>query len=169
MFRHMSLLLAVLVVAACANLKAPETNRTGTSDLEVLPPPPREPPPEGYTPRLRPPETPPETRRQSLPGYPESAVAFEVKCTARLLYHIQTDGSATLVRLEWEVPPPPEHLTRFEEKIQEAVASWEFIPAKKWVPTKMHDGSTTTVPHPIPKAERAVVRFRVEDGAGVVE
>ena len=141
----------------------------GTSDLEVLPPSPREPLPEGYKPKLRPPESPPETLDQPLPEYPESALPDEVGCVARLLYHILKDGSATLVRLEWDEPPPPEHQGSFEDSIREAMLGWRFIPAKKWVPTKMEDGSTTTVPQAIPKAERAIVRFRMEDGRGVVE
>ena len=169
MLRHSWLVLVVMSMAACAGIKAPRGHPTGTSNLEILPPPPRQPLPEGYKPKHRPHEIPPEVQDQALAGYPESAVADEVACTARLLYHILRDGSVTLVRLEWDEPPPPEHQASFEEKIREAILSWRFIPAKKWVPTRFEDGSITPVPQPIPIAERAIVRFRVEEGQGVVE
>lgn len=158
-----------MLMAACAGGKGPHGHPTGISDLEILPPPPRQPLPEGYEPKLRPVESPPEVRDQALASYPESAVADEVACTARLLYHILEDGTVRLVRLEWDEPPPTEHRASFEEKIREAILGWRFIPAKKWIPTSLDDGSRTTVPQPIPKAERAIVRFRVEDGQGIVE
>jgi hypothetical protein len=103
-----------------------------------------------------------------LPSYPEVALADEVKCAARLLYHIQIDGSVTLVRLEWDEPPSSEYQLAFEEAIRDAIATWRYIPAKKWVPTKM-EGAIRTVPHAIPKAERAIVGFHVEEGHGIVE
>ncbi len=143
--------------------------RFGTADLEILPPPPSQPPPEGYEPKVRPPESAPVVRRQGLPRYPESALQSEVTCTARLLYHIQTDGSATLVLLEWDVPPPDEHLKAFEKAIKEAVGGWEFTPARRYVSTKMPDTSIRLVPKTIPKAGRALIRFRVEKGRAVVE
>jgi len=153
---------------ACAGARAPHVDPTGTSDLEI-PPPPREPLPEGYEPRLRPPESAPEVLDRASPRYPDAALADEVACAARLLYHILTDGSVALVRLEWEEPPPLEVQAAFEESIQEAIAGWRYNPGRKWIPTKLEDGSTTTVPQSIPKAERALVTFRVEGGQGIVE
>ena len=167
-FRHTSFVLLLLASAACAGSKPPH-GPTGASDLQVLPPPPRQPLPEGYKPRLGPPEIPPEVQEQALPGYPESALPDEVACVARLLYHILRDGSVKLVRLEWDEPPPAGHRGSFEESIRKAILGWRFIPAIKWVPTRMEDGSTKTVPQAIPKAERAIVRFSVEEGRGVVE
>ena len=169
MFRYLSLLVLVMASTACAGTKTPGVQPMGTSDLEILPPPPRQPLPVGYKPKFRPPETPPEVRERVLPTYPESAIATEIDCTARLLYHILRDGSVTLVRLEWDVPPPRQHRAEFEETIREAILEWRFIPGKKWVPTKLEDGSTRTIPQAIPKAERAIVRFHVVEGQGVVE
>lgn len=112
---------------------------------------------------------PPEVLKRDLPVYPQSALAEEVSCAARLLYHIQKDGRVTLVRLEWDDPPPVEHQQRFEESIQAAMAEWRFVPAVKIVSTELADGSLDLTRQPIPKAERAIVRFRVQDGRGVVE
>ena len=108
-------------------------------------------------------------RERTTPAYPESVVTEGVSCAATLLYHIQKDGSVSLVRLGWDDPPPPEYEDRFEGEIRTAMLEWRFIPAKKWVPTELEDGSIDLVPHPIPKAERAIVRFRVEQGRGIVE
>jgi hypothetical protein len=161
------LLLALLI--ACAGGKKPAVQPTGTSDLEVLPPPPYEPPPEGARLKRGPLVLPYEVEDRSSPGYPEAALADEIACSARLLYHILRDGSAKLVRLEWEAPPPPEYETAFEEEILQAMASWRYTPARKMVPVKHEDGSTELVLEPVPKAERAIVRFRVEQGRGIVE
>ena len=77
-----------------------------------------------YKPKLRPPESTPEVQHRTLPSYPEVALADEVVCAARLLYHILKDGSVTLVRLEWDEPPPSEYQAVFEESIQNAIVGY---------------------------------------------
>lgn len=104
-----------------------------------------------------------------MPSYPEAALPSEVACSAKLLYHIQTDGSAWLVRLEWAVPPPQDHRDSFEEALSEAVAEWRFTPARELAPKKMPDGSIEPEPRPIPTAVNAIIRFRMEEGKPVVE
>jgi len=164
-----ALILIVVGLTACAGAKAPPVQPMGSSELEILPPPPYEPLPEGVRPTLRPPETPPKVQDRMPPSYPDSALSEEIACAAKLLYHIQKDGSVTLVRLEWDEPPPSRFEESFEEEIRTAMLAWRFIPAKKLVPTTLEDGSIDLVPHPIPKAERAIVRFRVQEGRGIVE
>ena len=169
MCRLIIVIALVMSLVACAGGRASQGTPVGTSDLEVLPPPPRQPTPEGYTPKLRPPETAPEVQERNLPLYPEAALDDQIACVVRLLYHIQPDGSVNLVRLEWDDHPPPDHEAAFEASIRDAISHWRYTPGKKWVPTKMEDGSTTTVPQAIPKSERAIVRFRVKNGQGIVE
>jgi hypothetical protein len=163
--RYLCPVLIVVMLTACAATKTP----VGTADFEVLPPPPYEPAPDAPRPKPRPPETPPETMEQPPPTYPDSALADGIACSAKLLYHILEDGSASLVRLEWETPPPPEHESAFVEQIRTAMLDWEFIPATKWVRKEREDGTIRLSPQAIPKAERAIVRFRVEGGHGIVE
>jgi hypothetical protein len=55
------------------------------------------------------------------------------------------------------------------EQIRTAMLDWEFIPAIKWVRKEREDGTIRLSPQRIPKAERAIVRFRVEGGRGIVE
>jgi hypothetical protein len=111
----------------------------------------------------------PETLSQGLPVYPDSAIADGVACTARFLYHIETDGSATVVRLEWDLAPPPHHVETFESAIRDAVATWRFVPAFQLVYKETSDGKKGFEKPLIPKAGRALIRFRVEDGRGIVE
>ena len=94
---------------------------------------------------------------------------MQVACSARVLYHIETSGSATLVRLEWDAPPPEQHREAFELAIQEAMAEWEFQPAMRVRGKKLPDGSTVPETRLVPKASYAVIRFRVVEGRGVVE
>ena len=159
----------VVMLAACAGGKAPPVMATGTTNLEVLPPPPYEPLPEGIRPTPGPRVTPFQVQTRTLPSYPDVAVAEGIVCSAKLLYHILRNGSVTLVRLERDASPPPEYEAVFEEEIRKAMLAWRFIPAKKWVRTEREDGSIDLVPQPIPKAERAIVRFHVEQGRGIVE
>jgi len=170
----LALLGGALIASAllsCARSRTPETQPapSGTSDLEILPPPPQEPAPEGSRPQRGRIVIPPVPKKLAPPRYPDAAVSDGIACVAQLLYHIETDGTAKLVRLEWEDPPPPEHLTEFEETIRAAVSEWAYIPAIRLVPTKMPDGSTVTERRPVPKARHAVVRFRVVNGEGVAE
>ncbi len=120
--------------------------------------------------RERPPaQTAPKTLTQPLPAYPESALADEVSCSARILYHIETDGLATLVRLGWDVPPPDAHAAAFESSIHDAVAAWRFDPATRLNPGRRPDGVVTYSRQVIPKAVNVLIRFRVEGGRAVVE
>lgn len=162
----MSSVLIVLLLTTCACARKPPE---GSTEIEILPPPPYEPLPEGVRPRFGPMVFPPEVLKRDPPVYPESVVAEEVSCTARLLYHIQQDGLVTLVRLEWDDPPPADHQELFEESIRTAILEWRFLPAVKIVATELDDGSLDLERQPVPKAERAIVRFRVEGGRGIVE
>jgi hypothetical protein len=137
--------------------------------MEVLPPPPQKPVPEGH--RTQPGRIviPPIPKRLGPPRYPDAALGDEIACVAELLYHVEIDGTARLVRLEWQEPPPDEHLPEFEDTIRIAVADWEYTPALRLVPQKLPDGSTRIDHQPVPKARHAVVRFRVVNGKGVVE
>lgn len=159
-----------IVALACAARVEPQQDasapRVGTSDLENVPPPETEPEPEA---KRRPFEIPAEIISQELPVYPQEAVSMEVACVARILYHIETTGSATLIRLEWEAPPPDQHREAFETSIEEALSRWEFKPAMKIRGKKLPDGSTVADQRLIPKASYAIIRFRVEDGRGIVE
>lgn len=167
--RYRWLVLVLAASAACGGMKAPPGQPTGSAELEVVPPPPWQPPTRRDEFTYSAPESPPVVQEQGFPTYPESALADEVACVARLLYHILKDGSVTLVRLEWDEPPPPEHLAAFEAQIREAMLGWRFIPSRKWVRTTLENGSIRAIPQAIPKAERAIVRFRVGRGRGVVE
>lgn len=112
---------------------------------------------------------PPQILAQDLPRYPGSALEEGVACTARILYHVEVSGRATLIRLEWDVPPPPVHLGAFEKAITDAVAGWAFNAAFRIIPETRDDGSIEPRHQPIPQAQHALVRFRVEDGQAVVE
>ncbi len=90
-------------------------------------------------------------------------------CTARILYHVEVSGQATLIRLEWDVAPPPGHLEAFEDSITDAVDGWEFTAAFRIIREARDDGSIEPRIQPIPQAQHALVRFRVEDGKAVVE
>lgn len=163
--------LAALDLSACASRKAPvievDQPRVGIADLETIPPSAPEPLPKGQKPP--PMVLPPEPLSQSPPQYPKSAIEEEISGRAKLLYHVERDGSATLVRLEWLSAVPENHLEAFESAIETAVAGWTFTPARRIVPVTQPDGSIEPEMQPVAQAFRVIVRFRVEDGAGVVE
>jgi len=166
------LLAAALLLEGCRRKPVqatPPPPERGTSELEILPAEqvPRATDPERK--KVLAPESAPGTVRQDLPGYPETALGDAVECTATVLYHIETDGSARLVRLEWELEPPAEHVAAFEDAIRTAVGSWLFEPAKRYRFKEVADGSFRYDEQVIPKAARAIVRFRVVAGRGVVE
>jgi hypothetical protein len=163
-----SLAAILLFGCACRHRRDLSEPRVGATELELLPAI-EHPVSEGYEPARSRISTPPVTLRQELPSYPEAAIADEIRCEARLLYHIETDGTARLVRLEWDLPPPDERRDAFESAIRNAVAGWEFVPSQRWTPVETEDGSTRRRPKPIPKAGRALVRFRVVDGTPIVE
>ena len=158
--------LLLIVPIACAHRGNAEL-RTGAAEIELLPPPVRI-APQGHEPPFRP-ELGPIELRQDLPAYPLSALGDAVACTARLLYHIETDGSASLVRLEWDEPPPPEHTDAFVSAIDAAMARWEFEPGRRWIKRTQPDGTSKREMQLIPKSGRALIRFRVDDGKPVVD
>jgi len=166
-----AVVVAATILVGCAARRVPsdvDAQGVGTAELELLP----SPEPEraaDVAPTTLPPEAAPETVSQALPTYPNAAVNDGVACTAELLYHIETDDSATLVRLTWDLPPPSDHLDAFETAINDAVATWEFAPGYQLRLVERADGTMSYEKRPIPKARRAVIRFRVEGGKGVVE
>lgn len=167
-------LIVVLALAAGACRRQPPATEVvpslaGSADLELLPAP--EPPPPRPAERPRParPEIAITTLSQELPEYPAAALEDRVTCTARLLYHIQTDGSADLIRLEWDAAPPEQHVAAFEASIDRTVETWKFVPAIRLIPRQASDGGQTYESKVIPKAGRALIRFRVEEGKPVVE
>ena len=150
--------------AARRHATAESVPRVGASSIEDFQPPPTP------TPDRRPPLIlPPQVLRRELPRYPESALAERVACVARILYHVDTAGRATLVRLEWVEPPPAEHVRAFEEALRTALSDWRFEPAVRVVPEKRSDGSIEPLQTPVPAAQHAFVRFRVENGQAIVE
>ncbi len=169
--RSTCILFLALSVLGCAGRKSADLTprRSGTAELEVLPPPEFPPPPPGYKPSSLSPQIPPETIERPLPSYPDSALADEVACTARLLYHVETNGSARLVRLEWDLRPPEGHVASFESAIRDAVARWEFVPAVRFTRKEQPGKPTRYEKHVIPKAGRVLIRFRIADGKAVVE
>jgi len=151
------------VLAGCSH------RRVGTVGLEDLPPP-EIAPSRLASPSARPSaEVPAQTLLQALPRYPDAALGDEVHCTARLLYHIEVDGTASLVRLEWDPAPAAEYREAFEKAIREAVATWSYTAARRYRWKKNPDGSLEFEERAIPTARRAIIRFRVEKGRGVVE
>lgn len=167
-------LVGVIGVASCAHRSPTVDNQqrtdVGTVALELVPPPVTEvtAPTQGQ--QTLSPEAAPETVSQALPTYPSSALEDRIACTVQLLYHIQTDGSATVARLEWNPGPPQIHVEAFESAIRDAVGNWEFIPAYQMRSKRGADGNVTSFEkHLIPKARDAVIRFRVEDGKAIVE
>jgi hypothetical protein len=161
--------LAALGCAAKKDVADSVSNRrlTGSSELQTVQ---RvyNPPADELATEAPPPEHPPIPVHQPLPEYPPEAVASEIACTAYLLYHTEMDGSASFVRVDWTVPPPDDHIASFEAAIERAVESWEFEPAFKLVPTEMDDGAIEPVRKTIRFAGRAIVRFLVVDGVGIV-
>lgn len=161
-----------LAFAGCATRGQPEPTpdpeRTGTAEMEQLQAP-YSAPAGGYTRQAGPLELPPEPLSQELPVYPASALPAEVSCVARILYHTETDGTSSLVRLDWETAPPEVHREAFATAIREAVASWVFKPAVRVVPTTLPDGAVEPSREPVRHAGRAVIRFRVESGVPIVE
>lgn len=168
--RSVVLLLAGLV-SGCARPVAPEVTPRrsfdGATDMVILPP-------DGLEPTVRteaelpPPQAAPTTLEQALPEYPQAALTDEVACSAEVLYHIETDGGARLVRLEWEIAPPDEHRAVFETAIRDAIAGWRFVPAKRIRRDFDADGKLHWEEQPIPKAKRALIDFRVVEGRGTV-
>jgi len=112
---------------------------------------------------------PPSALKRPLPEYPEPALDEEIACTARLLYHVEASGAVKLVRLEWDVPPPPHHLAAFEASISEAISHWDYTPAVRIGVMKQPDGSVKSTYTTIPKAQHSLIRFRVVEGRGVVD
>ena len=108
-------------------------------------------------------------RRQGKPDYPRQALPSEQACAARILYHVEEDGSATLVRLEWDQAPDTSYLKLFEGTIRDAIAGWEFSPAHRLTIYENQDGVMESKAIPIKYADRVIIRFRVVDGRGVVE
>jgi len=166
-------LICALALAAasmgCAAQRASEqsaSSSVGTSQIDHFQPPPSGSQRVGAPPPM---VMPPMPITQALPIYPESALEAAVACEARILYHVDTSGKATLVRLEWKEPPPTDQLTIFEEAIRTAVSEWTFHPAFRIVPKTQDDGSIEPVQTPLPKASHAFIRFRVEDGQAIVE
>ena len=82
---------------------------------------------------------------------------------------VTASGQATLVRLEWDEPPPAAYVSEFEEAIRTAISQWSFIPAVRIVPKTRADDSIEFNRTPIPNAQHAFIRFRVEDGKAIVE
>lgn len=164
-----------LAMAGCA-ARGPDPVRDtparprGTTELERIPSPPPAAAPSGPGPLTRrpPPLALPETIHQPPPGYPESAVGDRVACRASILYHVQTDGSARLVRLEWEAAPPESYRGAFESAIRAAVETWRFEPAYQLVFTERPEGPVYEKRR-VPHAAGARLRFRVEDGKPVVD
>jgi hypothetical protein len=163
-------LVGVLAAIGCAAKKPAQVQTAqlvGISQIDHF-----QPPPEGSPAKMgkRPPLVlPPEPLQQTLPEYPEAALGDAIACVARVLYHVETSGNATLVRLAWVEPPPAEHIADFEEAIGTGISKWRFIPALRVVPEKQTDGSIEPMETPVPTAQHAFVRFRVEDGKAVVE
>ncbi len=161
--------LAILGCAARKDVANPVTDRqlTGSSELQpvyrVYNPPSGDQETEPLSP-----EHPPVPIRQPLPEYPPEAVPLEIACTAYLLYHTEVDGSASFVRVDWTVLPPDDFVASFEDAIARAVESWEFEPAFKMVPAEMDNGSIEPVRKTIRFAARAIIRFMVVDGVGIV-
>ena len=108
-------------------------------------------------------------RRQEKPQYPATGLPTSEACTARILFHVEVDGSVTPVRLEWEHPPDADFLKLFESSIRDAMAGWEYSPAHRIITTEQPDGSIEPKAIPIKAADRVIIRFRVVDGLGVVE
>lgn len=159
-----------LVADGCAHRRSAleePASRVGAVDVEAFAPPPVE---SAETSPAEPiPMSPPRVLDRPLPKYPGSAVADGIECRARVLYHILPDGHGKLVSLEWEAPPPPEHVEAFETALRAAVAAWTFEPAVVLKRKALPDGSYRWEEQRIPVAEYARVRFRVVDGVPVVE
>ena len=174
MKQRLPILAAMVLLATGCKIVPPDTfprspEPTGSSEMEILGPPPRrEPTPEDLR---RPPhfETPAHARRQGKPEYPLEGLSTSQECMARILYHIEVDGSATLVRLEWDPAPGDGFLKLFEDSIREAITGWEFSPSHRLVPTEQPDGSIEPKAVPIKSADRVIIRFSVIEGRGVVE
>ena len=173
--RHLTVVVLATAIGlvGCAHrrisVEQVQTQGVGTAELELLPPPEPEQPSLGNVQKKPTPEASPETVSQALPRYPTSALEDRVACTARLLYHIQTDGSVTIVRLVWDPAPPQDHVEAFESAIRDAAATWEYMPAYRLRHKERDDGTAGFEKQLIPKARRAVIRFRVEGGQAVVE
>ena len=158
---------AAIGCAARKPAQAEPAPPVGTSQIDDFQPPPSDSRRAGEE---RPPRVfPPRPLDRTLPTYPESALPNAVACVARILYHVETSGHATLVQLEWVEPPPAEYVTDFEEAIRTGVSEWRYWPAVRVVPERQADGSIEPVRTPVPRAQHALIRFRVEDGKAVVE
>jgi outer membrane biosynthesis protein TonB len=141
---------------------------TGISEMEILPPE-VEVTSAKRDRRKRTAESAPKTLAQALPNYPKTALADSVDCRVRLLFHIEIDGTARMVRLAWEHAPPVPHVAAFESAIHSAVATWQFEPAKRYDYRMDDEGKIDVSGKPIPKARNAIISFRVENGRPVVE
>lgn len=158
--------LCALILSGCAHRPPPgdSPDRSGATEIEDFQP-------ESREPDDRPPPLviPPQALERPLPAYPETALADHVACTARVLFHVEPDGSVRLVRLEWDIPPPDEHVEAFESVIREVIPRWDYVPATRIEPRERPDGSIESKFRKIPKAQHSRIRFRVERGRGVVE
>jgi hypothetical protein len=112
---------------------------------------------------------PPVAVRRELPAYPEAALGDSVSCVAEILYHVETSGQATLVRLGWVEPPPRTHVAAFEDTIRTVMVDWLFKPAERVEPEQRPDGTIEPIRTPVPVAQHAYIRFRVENGTPVVD
>jgi hypothetical protein len=174
MKQRLPILMAAMFLLAGCNTVSPDTvpkppEPTGSSEMEILGPPPRREPTPADLDRGYPTDLQAFARRQEKPSYPMEALPFVQSGTARILYHIEVDGSATLVRLEWDPGPDDDYLKLFEDSIQTAMAGWEFAPAHRIMTTEHPDGSIDSNAVPIKSADRVIIRFQVIDGKGVVE
>jgi hypothetical protein len=142
---------------------------TGTAEMEILGPPPRREPTVEDLEKGYPTDLQAFARRQAKPDYPPEAVDGAQECTARILFHVEVDGTVTLVRLEWDPEPDSGFLQLFEDSIRNAMAGWEYSPAHRIITTEKPDGSIDSKAIPIKSADRVIIRFRIVDGKGVVE
>ncbi|ANM30377.1 hypothetical protein ABI59_13555 [Acidobacteria bacterium Mor1] len=171
--RPVTLLFVLVTLPACSQHRHAATHQelsdpgVGTTDMEYV---------ETEEPQEKPKlggrylsQAAPTKLRQELPEYPAAALADQVDCTAELLFHILTDGTAKVVRLEWNPAPPEQHKEAFEQAIHTAVADWEFVPGFRWIRRTDDDGQVRVEKQDIPKGRTVRIRFRVEGGKAVVE
>ena len=114
-------------------------------------------------------ETRPQALHQPLPAYPPQAMDAQVSCEIRLMYHVETDGSAAAVRFNWVLRPPDTYLKAFEAAILEAISEWKFKPAIRHLTRQMPDGSVDTETQAVTRSKWIIIRFQVVDGQGVTE
>ena len=163
----------VLLLCGCQGRTVRTTpqppEQTGTAEMELLGPPERRDPTPADLDLTRPMDIQAIPRRQGKPDYPPQALPTGQACAARILYHVEVDGSATLVRLEWDKAPDTSYLKLFEDSIRDAMAGWEFSPAHRLMIHEDQNGVLGSKAIPIKYADRVIIRFSVLDGKGIVE